>query len=145
MSGPALRQVLSHAVIHEAAWRDADDAWRLAQEVRARSHDEVFLRVVEVFLEVVETRILTHAAEEETGLYQEWRELDKGWQPFIVELVGEHDTLRRLAAAIEEAMTLEHYDGATIQMGRLLQVSADHARHEEDVLRRVYSVDKVRE
>ena len=42
-------------------------------------------------------------------------------------------------------MTLEHYDDAMFQMGRLLQVSADHARHEEDVLRRVYSVDKVRE
>ena len=145
MSGPALRQVLSHAIIHEAAWRDADDAWRLAQEVRARSHDEAFLRVVEVFLEVVEIRILTHAEEEETGLYQEWLESDRGRQSLIAELVGEHDTLRRLAAAIEEAMTLEHYDDAIFQMGRLLQVSADHARHEEDVLRRVYSVDEVRE
>lgn len=145
MSGPALRRVASHSAIHEAAWHDANDAWQLAQKAWTLSNEEAFSQVVEVFLQVVETRILAHAHEEETGLYHEWLAIDTNRQSVIDVLVLEHERLRRLAAAIENAMIQEHYDDAIWRMSRLLQIAAAHARHEEDVLRRLHDEEEVTE
>lgn len=135
MSGPALRKVESHHAIHETAWHEADEALQLAGKVRASSDDTTFARVVEVFLEVVEARILVHAAEEEQGLYQEWLQDNDEHQSTIDSLILEHETLRRLSAAVEQAMIQQEYDTAVSGMSQLLEVAAAHSRHEENVLR----------
>lgn len=135
MSGPALRKVESHHAIHETAWHEADEALQLAEKVRASSDDATFSRVVEVFLEVVEARILVHAAEEEQGLYQEWLQDNDEHQSTIDSLILEHETLRRLSAVVEQAMIQQEYDTAVSGMSQLLEVSSAHSRHEEDVLR----------
>ncbi len=52
-------------------------------------------------------------------------------------LIREHDTLRELAAAVEQAMRGHDAVGAMSAMHRLLQASDLHARHEEEVLHRL--------
>lgn len=135
MSGPALRDSQSHHAIHESAWNEAEEALHVARGARAASDEAVFAQVAEVFTEIVETRILAHAGEEERGLYREWLAAAPGRQSTIDALRAEHDALRGLTAAIGGAMVRREYDLALQRMGELLQASADHSRHEEDVLR----------
>lgn len=137
MSGPALRQPAAHHAIHQAAWQDAEEALELAVAMLAASRGDEFARMVEIFLEVVDTRILTHAQEEEAGLYREWRAEHAGWGGEVDALIREHDTLRELAAAAEQAMRGRDAVGAMSAMHRLLQASDLHARHEEEVLHRL--------
>lgn len=137
MSGPALRQPAAHHAIHQAAWQDAEEALELAAAMLAASRGDEFARMVEIFLEVVATRILAHAQEEEAGLYREWRAEHAGWGGEVDALIREHDTLRELAAAVEQAMRGHDAVGAMSAMHRLLQASDLHARHEEEVLHRL--------
>ncbi len=134
MSGPALRTVKSHQAIHETAWNEADEVLRLAKTLRASSDDVRFLQVVEVFLEIVEARILAHAAEEEHGLYREWLRANGQNQPLIDSLVVEHEALRGLAQAMEQAMVRQQYETVVSTMSELLQVSVAHSQHEEKIL-----------
>ncbi len=129
-----MRTVKSHQAIHETAWNEADEVLRLAKVLRASSDGVRFVQVVEVFLEIVEARILAHAAEEERGLYQEWLRANGQNQPLIDSLVVEHETLRRLAQAMEQAMIQQQYEIVVSTMSELLQVSAAHSQHEEKIL-----------
>ncbi len=135
MSGPALRKVESHHAIHDTAWREADEAFRMAVKAHGSDNGERFARVAEVFLQVMEGRILVHAAEEEQGLYHEWLTVDTTLQPTIDELIHEHGTIRQGSSELERAMIRGEYDEAVSVMHQLLDMSARHSRHEENVLR----------
>ena len=138
MSGPALRMVESHHAIHESARHEAEEALRLAEKVHAASDDEAFAHVVEVFLEIIEARILAHAAAEEQGLYQEWLRDNEERRSTIDALIQEHETLRRLSRAVEQAMIQSDCDLAVSAMARLVEASAAHSRHEEDILHHMF-------
>ncbi len=135
MSGPALRGVESHHAIHQTAWYEAEEALEAAETLHVASDGARFARVAEVFLEVVEARILAHAAEEEAGLYREWLEADDGVRSAVNLLMLEHDTLRHLALAVEAAMVEKEHDAALSRMREFLEASAAHSRHEEAILR----------
>ncbi len=135
MSGPALRKLESHHAIHETARHEADEALRLAQRAYASGDQEAFLRVAEVFLQVIEGRVLIHAAEEEQGLYQEWLQLATMQPSAIDELIQEHDAVRHEASLLERAMVQGDHAEAMSAMYQLMTDSARHSQHEEEVLR----------
>lgn len=135
MSGPALRQIESHHAIHQSAWLEANDVLEHAAALRHTHDGDRFVRVVEVFLEVVEMRILSHAHEEELGLYDEWMKSNEMHGLSVASLVQEHEALRQIAVRVEMAMTDKNHDGAMVHMHEFLRVLAEHANHEEELLR----------
>ncbi len=134
-SGPALRQWASHHAIHNAAWHEASDALAAAEKAHQLSDSEAFSRIVEVFLEVVDIRILIHAREEESDLYQEWLEAQLMSSAEMNALIQDHDTLRQLTADIEQAMIAGREQEVMSRMHRLLDRGASHSQHEEAILR----------
>ncbi len=134
VSGPALRQNESHHAIHQSAWLEASDVFEGAATLHRMNEVDRFARVVEVFLEVIEMRILSHAHEEEIDLYEEWLKSGAWCRPPIASLVHEHDTLRALASGIEASMIKDNHESALTQMREFLRVSANHASHEEQLL-----------
>lgn len=137
MSGPALRQLQSHQAIHTGARQDTQAAFEAAEALYGASDHTRFSRVVEVFLEVVEARVLTHAREEEAGLYQEWLTTHLASGASIEALALEHRKLQQIAVSIEEAMVEHDHRAALSRMRRLLTVSEAHSRHEEEVIREI--------
>lgn len=134
VSGPALRQRDSHHAIHQSAWLEANDVLERAATLLRTTDVDRLVRVVEVFLEVIEMRILSHAHEEELDLYAEWIKQEERYRLPVASLVHEHDMLRQLASGIEVSMIKGNHDGALTQMREFLRVSADHANHEEELL-----------
>ncbi len=135
MSGPALREVKSHHAIHEMAWNEAFAAWQLAQEAQRLGQTEVFARIVEVFLQAMEGRILVHAQDEEEGLYQEWLMISGNWESVVRGLIQEHTTMRPLSLELESAMVAQDYAKAVALMTHWLELSSRHSQHEEEVIR----------
>ncbi|PSR20116.1 MAG: hypothetical protein C7B45_16455 [Sulfobacillus acidophilus] len=134
MSGPALRQAVSHQAIHENAWHEVDTALQAAEKVLLLGDGERFSEVAEVFLEVAEARVLVHAQEEEIGLYREWSEHLPASHGFIEELKGEHRQLRRAVLAIEDAMVDGRYPDAVASMREFASALTSHSLHEERIL-----------
>lgn len=135
MSGPALRQWTAHHAIHEAAAHEVEVAVQMARKARSVWDESRFQSVVEVFLEIVEGRVLVHAEAEEQGLYQEWLQTDARQRPVVKALVAEHDHLRLLAKRVTAAMTNRDYEGVLETMEEWATACRAHSWHEEDALR----------
>lgn len=134
MSGPALRALTWHRAIHETAHHEAESAYRLAKSIHASADTSEFPNVVEVFLEVIEARLLVHAQEEEDGLYQEWLSEDPALESVIADLKKDHQRLRDLAHQVEQA-AISHDDASVLAaMKELLETAYAHAEHEEPVI-----------
>ncbi len=141
MSGPALRQVEPHRAIH-AAMRHELQATVMAAETLSPDGDQArrLRQVVEVFLELVETRILAHAHEEEAGLYAEWLQLQiqggrEALSAAVASLVLQHSMLRQLASDVERATVVGKREAVLRGMREFQRVLDDHERHEEDLVR----------
>jgi len=131
MAGPALTRLSSHRAIHEAAWTEAEQIVAWARRTYDEQAIELFARTVEAFLVHVETRIFSHAEEEERGLYPEWLSTHPEKASTVEELRHEHDTLRQMAQRIDEVMRLGDWPRALEALQTLLEHSARHSQHEE--------------
>ena len=134
MSGPALRALTWHRAIHETAQHEAESAYRLAETINASSDTSEFFNVVEVFLEVIEARLLIHAQEEEDGLYQEWLSENPQMESVLADLKKEHQTLRDLAHEVEQAAVSRDNMAALKVMKQLVEAAFAHAQHEEPII-----------
>jgi len=131
MVGPALTRLSSHRAIHEAAWAEAEQIVAWARRAYGEQANDLFARTVEAFLVHVETRIFSHAEEEERGLDPTWLTNHPEKTSTVEELRHEHDTLRRMAQDIDELMRLGDRARALEALQTLLEHSARHSRHEE--------------
>jgi hypothetical protein len=135
MSGPALRQLDAHQAIHEAAY--AEVLWR-AERVRQVCHigDRLrLLRAAEALLTFLETRILRHASEEESGLYREWSNLGiAALSQSVLALAKEHDDIREHARRLDAAVATARVTDVDETLKALLDALSGHQAHEEAVL-----------
>ena len=134
MSGPALRRQDSHRLIHQMAWSEARDILNVSNSLWKQGNIEQLVQTAEVFVEHIETRILSHAMEEESGLYGEWRAMNDEWLPMISSLIADHEELRQMAAQIENAVTAGEYVVGLSLMQAFLDKSREHSAREEDFL-----------
>ncbi|NMP23266.1 hemerythrin domain-containing protein [Sulfobacillus harzensis] len=124
----------NHHAIHEAAHQQASALIERAMQVKDEAPG-MFSDVVHEFLDLIDARILVHAAVEELEVYQPWIE-DRIKRPAVIAaLLGEHQTLRQLAVALERSVAGTDTDLTLSYMHRFLAASRAHADHEEDVLR----------
>jgi hypothetical protein len=110
---------------------------QMAQQAQIAERTEVFVQVVEVFLQVMELRVLVHAADEEQGLYQEWLKIKGDLQPVIDQLGEEHEALRHLSLDLESAIVARNSVRALAVMTRMVDAFSSHSGHEEEVLRSI--------
>ena len=136
MSGPSLRQYTWHRAIHQAAFHEVEQALGAAERfsVVVNRRPNIFSEVAEVFFEVVEARILAHAAEEERDLYPEWRAQQESLGPVLDELAAEHRELRELVGRLEGLLGQEEPMAALEVMRLIAQKVTAHANHEERVM-----------
>lgn len=135
MSGPSLRQPTGHRQIHGAAFHEVEEALRAAEHAMSQPGDPaVFGEVAEVFLEVVEARILVHAAEEEDDLYPEWVAEHPPLTEEVEQLMQEHRGLHRALSRVEDRLRAKDPEGTLAAMRAVVGQAAAHARHEERVL-----------
>ncbi|MGN7359537.1 hemerythrin domain-containing protein [Paenibacillus sp. SAF-054] len=135
MSGPALRNVDSHASIHEAALEEARELTAmLAQCLNAGDADRA-LEVAFVAIEHWETRTLQHAASEEEGLYREMALARPELRDTIISLTRDHQLMRELAQDIRELLASE---GASIgvldRFRAMIRIDEIHNRDEERMI-----------
>ncbi len=134
MSGPALRSQDSHRLIHQMAWSEAQDILNVLNSLWKQENVDQVVQTAEVFVEHIETRVLSHAAEEEAGLYREWLAMNGGWAPMISSLVADHEELRQTAQQIDSALMHGAYVVGIALMQTFLDKSRAHSAREEDFL-----------
>lgn len=124
----------NHHAIHEAAHQQASVLIERAMRVKGEEPG-IFSDAVHEFLDLIDARILVHAAVEELEVYQPWIEDRKKRPAAIAALLGEHQTLRQMAVALERSVAGNDTDLTLSSMQRFLAASKAHAHHEEEVLR----------
>lgn len=135
MSGPGLRNVDSHAAIHEAALNEAIELNDLLDKLLKDEQLEKGLEVAHITVEHWETRTLRHAQAEEEGLYidmvKEKPELKEG----VIGLIRDHDILRFLVKEIKKLLDTEGFNREVMQrFHALVVVDIYHNQEEERIL-----------
>ena len=104
MSGPGLRNVDSHAAIHEAALNEAIELNDLLDKLLKDEQIEKGLEVAHIAVEHWETRTLRHAQAEEEGLYIEMVKEKPELKEGVIGLIRDHDILRFLVKEIKKIL-----------------------------------------
>ncbi|MNE32962.1 hypothetical protein D3C80_1266010 [compost metagenome] len=113
MSGPALRKVVSHSLIHQAALGEARELTDILERVVEQHEMERALEVAYITLEHWESRTLQHAQSEEEGLYREIAESHNELRDHVIALTRDHQLMRQLASEIKELLSSE---GVTLDL-----------------------------
>lgn len=129
---------VTHHAIHEAAHEQAAALIERATRLNDEEPD-AFRDAVSEFIELVDARILVHAAVEEFQIYQPWIEDPRNRPAVIAALLGEHQTLRQLVSSLKRATEGSNFEMMLSYMQRILDASKAHAEHEEAVLRSLYN------
>lgn len=107
MSGPALRKVESHSMIHRAALGEVTGLTEILEQNWLSGHLEEALQAATVVLGKWEDKILQHASSEEEGLYREIALAHPELEASITALTRDHHLMRKLAAEIKELLANE--------------------------------------
>lgn len=134
-SGPSLRNVDSHALIHEAVLEEAKELTELLAHCLSRGEREKALEIAWIAVEHWESRTLQHAQSEEEGLYVEALELKPQLKDVIIALTRDHQLLRELVAEIKDRLERGEVDDEVVHRFRaLILVDQLHNRFEEDMV-----------
>lgn len=135
MSGPGLRNLDSHAAIHEAALNEAIELNGILDKLLEDNDLEKGLEVAHITVEHWESRTLRHAQAEEEGLYKEMVEEHPKLKDDIVALTRDHNILRFL---VKEIKTMLEKDGFNQEVMNYFQalvvVDLYHNQEEEKIL-----------
>lgn len=142
MSGPALRQPHAHHAIHDSAHGEAEELLQLFRRAWAREEFEAAVGVADVLVNHFETRTLTHASEEETGLYQELLARHRELSETIARLTSHHQLMRELTAEIKSLLQAtgkisdypSQLDEIESRFNTLMCINEYHSRSEEHML-----------
>ncbi|MBM6997698.1 hemerythrin domain-containing protein [Paenibacillus sp. DXFW5] len=134
-SGPSLRNVDSHALIHEAVLEEAKELTELLARCLSRGETDKALDIAWIAVEHWESRTLQHAQSEEEGLYVEALELKPQLKDVITALTRDHQLLRELVAEIRDCLERgEVGDQVVYRFQALILVDQLHNRYEEDMV-----------
>ncbi|WP_138494215.1 hemerythrin domain-containing protein [Paenibacillus pinistramenti] len=136
MSGPALRNVDSHSLIHEAALEEARELTGVLEHCLQSGELPKALEVAYVALEHWESRTLQHAASEEEGLYLDVLAQRPDLQSVITSLIRDHQLMRILAGEIKELLMRQNA-AQTDNIKQVLHrfnalILIDHLHNEEE-------------
>ncbi|MGG6312105.1 hypothetical protein [Paenibacillus macerans] len=135
MSGPSLRKVDSHALIHEAALEEAKELTELLALSLRRGEREKALDIAWIAVEHWESRTLQHAQSEEEGLYVEALEMKPELRDAVVALTRDHNLMRELVARIRERLELGEAGEEVLQRFQaLILIDLMHNRDEEEMV-----------
>lgn len=136
MSGPGLKQLDSHAAIHEAALNEAIELNKLLAALLIKKGDkEKALEVAYIAVEHWETRTLRHAEAEEKGLYKELIEEFPELKDKIIALTRDHDIMRHIVKEIKQLLEREGFHvGVLERFYALVHVDQFHNEEEERIL-----------
>ncbi|SRR5690606_5296653 len=135
MSGPALKKLDSHALIHEAALTEAEELTSLFSRLLLEEETVKAKEVALIIVEHWETRTLKHAEAEEKGLYKEVVENNPDLKEVVIQLTRDHDLLRLLVKEIKELLANNKVDMEILQrFHALLLVDKYHNEEEENVI-----------
>ncbi|MFD1039000.1 hemerythrin domain-containing protein [Virgibacillus byunsanensis] len=135
MSGPALRKVESHAMIHEAALQEAEELTNVLENLLKENDMDRALETAYITLEHWETRTLAHAEAEEMGLYKEIAEKSPELKDSVVALTRDHELLRLIVRQIKDILANTGVGVDVLQRFQaLILVDKLHNDEEEKVL-----------
>jgi hypothetical protein len=135
MPGPSLRQLHAHHAIHQGGLSGAIAKTEEMEELLEAKEFEVAHQAAEHLIEYWETRIISHADEEEDGFYQEMAGKHPGLQDAVLRLARDHDLLRIIVQDVKAMLAEEGLTpGVLHQFHALLVVNAVHSRDEERLL-----------
>ncbi|ASR48244.1 hypothetical protein B4V02_16830 [Paenibacillus kribbensis] len=104
MSGPALRHVDSHSMIHEAALGEARELTELLDRSIKKGELDKAEEIAYITVEHWEGRTLQHAASEEEGLYVEAVDIKPELKNVIISLTRDHQLMREIVGEIKELL-----------------------------------------
>lgn len=135
MSGPALRQVESHSLIHDAALNEAEELTGLLSQCLEEKEKERALEVAYVIVEHWETRTLKHAESEEEGLYVEIASKSNEKRDQVIALKRDHSLLKLLVNEIKQILTEgEVTQGVLARFEALILLDTLHNHDEMNLL-----------
>lgn len=140
MSGPSLKKVDSHSLIHEATLNEARELRELYQHCLVKGKNEKALQVAEITLEHWETRTLKHAESEEEGLYKEMVEEHPELHDTVVELTRDHDLMRNVVEQMKGFLTEKKVSEEFIRLMDALIIIDEI--HNEDEMNKLLASDK---
>lgn len=104
MSGPALRKVESHSMIHRAALGEVTGLTEILEQDWLSGNLDQAIQAATIVLEKWEDKILQHALSEEEGLYQEIALAHPELEASITALTRDHSLMRKLVVEIRELL-----------------------------------------
>lgn len=138
MSGPALKQVDSHASIHEAAILEAEQLTELLRKSLESGQKDQAYEMACITLEHWESRTFAHAEAEEEGLYKEVATSSPEWKETIVALTRDHDLMRQLAEEIRQTLADQEVNRSVLERFQaMIWIDWLHNRAEEQMLRQL--------
>ncbi|SDE60330.1 Hemerythrin HHE cation binding domain-containing protein [Fontibacillus panacisegetis] len=132
MSGPALRKVDSHSLIHQAALGEARELTNVLERFLVRDEMERALEVAYITLEHWESRTLQHAQSEEEGLYKEIAESHSELRDHVIALTRDHQLMRKLVAEIKELLSREGVTKKVLERFTALIIVDEMHNHDEE-------------
>jgi len=133
MSGPALRNRMSHRAIHEAVIEEIKEALSIFPSLDNKDPNTV-LEARLALLDIWKEKLMAHATEEENGLYLEISNSRPETKETLLRLSRDHQLLALLLekarAKINDPTGEEFMD---INKAMILLVEL-HSREEEDIL-----------
>ncbi|MUK88009.1 hypothetical protein GMD78_06300 [Ornithinibacillus sp. L9] len=135
VSGPGLKQVDSHAAIHEAALSEARELNDILTQLLKDEQKEKALEIAYITVEHWETRTLRHAEAEENGLYKDLVEESPELENDVIALTRDHNTMRYFVKKIKETLENEGINDEVLQQFHaLVHVDMFHNLEEERIL-----------
>ncbi|KAF6568214.1 MULTISPECIES: hypothetical protein [Paenibacillus] len=135
MSGPALRHVDSHSMIHEAALGEARELTELLDRSIKKGELDKAEEIAYITVEHWEGRTLQHAASEEEGLYVEAVGIKSELKNVIISLTRDHQLMREIVAEIKELLAQSKVGGELLaRFQALIIVDELHNRDEMNML-----------
>ncbi|MGG4215931.1 hemerythrin domain-containing protein [Paenibacillus sp. FSL L8-0638] len=135
MSGPALRHVDSHSMIHEAALGEARELTELLDRSIKKGELDKAEEIAYITVEHWEGRTLQHAASEEEGLYVEAVGIKPELKNVIISLTRDHQLMREIVAEIKELLAQSKVGGELLaRFQALIIVDELHNRDEMNML-----------
>jgi len=135
MSGPGLKQLDSHAAIHEAALNEAIELNNLLAALLKSGEEKKSLEVAYIAVEHWETRTLRHAEAEEKGLYKDLLKQSPKLKEEIIALTRDHNIMRHLVKEIKQLLGEKGFHEEVLEkFHALVHVDTFHNEEEERIL-----------
>jgi|SRR5690625_1432282 len=108
-SGPALRQLMSHRAIHDAAHTQIKQLTDMVQQLFDENKRDECFEVANVLVQHWEEKIIAHADAEDEGLYKELLASGEVEQKELYMLMRDHDLFRQIIRDMKQQLSEKNH------------------------------------